>query len=62
MQTLHDPQFPLSITEVAEVKKRVDKRFGRDLLRLMLIKRQFKKGQSIMESCDYSWKQLFKSV
>jgi len=62
MQTLHEPQFPLSITEVAEVKKRVDKRFGRDLLRLMLVKRQFKKGQSIMESCDYSWKQLFKSV
>lgn len=61
MLTLNDPQLPLSETEVKEIKRRVDKRFGRDLLRLMIVNRKFKKARSIMKTCNYSWAQLFKS-
>lgn len=62
MATLDDPKMPLSIQEITIAKQKIDKRFGRDIIRLIVVKKEFKKARSIMKSCQYSWSQLLQSI
>jgi len=61
-QTLNDPLMPLSTEEIAHAKQKINKRFGRDILRLMVLKNQWKKATQIMKSCNYTWIQFLKSI
>lgn len=62
MATLANPRIPLSDAEISTAKHRIDKRFARDIIRLMILKKEWKKGQQIMRTCNFSWSKLFKSI
>lgn len=62
IKTLKDPLMPLSKNDITMAKQKIDHRFGRDILRLMFDKKEWKKARQIMESCNYSWSQLLKSI
>ena len=62
VDTLNNPLMPLSPEEIAKTKEKIDKRFGRNILRMIFINKKYKKAHQIMKSCNYSWTKLFKSL
>lgn len=62
INTLDDPKIPLSSEQVNKAKQKIDKRFGRDVLRMILVKKEYTKAIKIMKACNYSWSKLLKSI
>ena len=62
LKTLEDPKMPLSKDDIEKAKSKIQKRFGRDILRVMLVKGEFKKGYSIMKKCNFPFWKLVKSI
>lgn len=60
-EILKHPLMPLSDEEISQAKAKIDKRFGRSILKLIISKQEFSKAYQIMKSCNYSWVQLIQS-
>ena len=61
-KTLKNPVIPLSYKEVLLVKQKIDKRFARAIIRLLIIDFKIKVAFRILKSCNFSICNLYKAI
>lgn len=62
IKTLENKEIPLSTLEIAKAIQKLNKRFGRNILRLILLKGQLRKALNIMKACNFTFFKLLQSI
>ena len=62
MNALNFHACPLDSNQIQLAKKKYNKRFARDIIRLLVVERQFIKANTIRKSCKKSWFQIIKTI
>lgn len=62
LKTLNDPLFPFTKEEIALAKRKLQRRFSRSILRLILMERKPKTALRIMKTCQVSIMNLLVSI
>ena len=58
IKVLGDPLIPLDEKSVLKAKRKLNKRFSRDIIRLIVVKREFATANRIRKSCNVTWVEL----
>ena len=62
MNALNFHACPLDSNQIQLAKKKYNKRFARDIIRLLVVEGQFSKANTIRKSCKKSWYQIIKTI